>query len=196
MNRKCLFWSIVAAMFGWLIYQIISSPFKKYDDHFGREIRVTTQIHAPAAQVFRYLGDSRNAAKWSSFVHHITPLNPTEKADGTVGAFRRCFKNADESGEVWDEEILEIEPNLRRKISIFNLQNFGFSVGNLRTEQRYISLDSTNCQLTFSLFFEPKKSAFFDEMRGILTGKQIQKIFQRNLANIKKWNEMEIELVK
>lgn len=35
----------------------------------------TVEINAPADSVFKFLGNSANAHRWSVFVDHISPLN-------------------------------------------------------------------------------------------------------------------------
>ena len=87
-------------------------------------LKSSITINVTADSVFQYLGNSKNAIEWSSFVDHISPLNGKDFTDGAVGSLRRCFVQEDELGMRWDEEILEIEQSKRRKLSVYNLKEF------------------------------------------------------------------------
>ena len=142
-------------------------------------------IAAPPNAVFAYLGHSGNEAHWSTFVSHITPRNPTQHADGTKESRRRCFQHDDESGLTWDEEILEVQPNLLRTLSIYNLQNALLEAKGLRTQQRYLALQGGHTQLGFAVyiqgsFWQPKQLC-----QLLIAGYKLAPIFEQNLKNIK-----------
>lgn len=174
-----------------LLFLMGCSPFKNYEQYDHRLIKVSEDIDAKPAEVFSYLGNSDNAEDWSTFVDHIIPLNPDEKADGEQGAIRRCFVNQDESGETWDEEILLVEENKYRKLSCYNFQNFIISADNLRTEQLYETMENGNTQLSFTLFFEPEKASLMDKLKMHIAARRISSIFEDNLRNIKYFVEDE-----
>ena len=164
------------------------SPYQFQPDFQKRILIETTEIHAPIKQVFTYLGNSDNARNWSSFVSHIIPLNPKKVADGAVGSIRRCFKNPDENGEQWDEEILIVEPNQRRRLSIFNLKNFQIGSEFLLTEQLYERLGAKRCRLTFTLFLK-EEAGWIEHLKMYYASYQISRIFKKNIQNIKTINE-------
>lgn len=94
------------------------------------------EIDAPVAVVWDYGSDSTRAKDWSVFFHHITPVEGKgTAADGTVGAYRICYRNEDERGMRWDETTESITRNEHRRIRTFNLQ--GFPLGPIGTAQEY-----------------------------------------------------------
>jgi uncharacterized protein YndB with AHSA1/START domain len=168
-----------------LLLIVALSPYGRYDGFDHRLIKVSVVIQAEPAEVFTYLGNSENAADWSSFVDHITPLNADQIPDGERGAIRRCFRNKDESGERWDEEVLLVDRNKYRQLSCYNFRHFPVSAQNLQTEQRYEEIDSAITRLTFTLFYTPGKSTRIDELKMYYYGFQVAAIFKANLKNIK-----------
>jgi len=162
---------------------VIFSPFKKQKDHTTQMIKVTTVIDASPCEVFHYLGNSDNAAKWSSFVDHISLL---EGRDGEVGSLRRCFKDAAEQAEQWDETTAITEPCKRRRLTIFNLKNFPVEADGLLTEQLYKATATGQCELSFTLFFEKENPGIWNRFKMNIFSYQIHHIFKKNLANIKK----------
>ena len=172
-----------------LLVMIYFSPYGTKEGFSGKLVCTKITIKAPVKTVFDYLGDSKNAVNWSTFVHHISPINAEQFNDGEVGSQRRCFKNADEKGIVWDEEIIENLPNKKRKLSIFNAKGFPLYAENLRTEQIYSVLDPQKCGLSFSLFFEPSISTWLDELKMYFAAYWVDSIFKKNLENIKRDNE-------
>lgn len=174
---------IIGVILGLAIY---FSPYKKHKNEKGKSIQISVNIKAPVDSVFAYLGNSANAADWSSFVDHITVLNPEQTTDGTVGSFRRCFQNADEKGMTWDEEIVSVKKSKIRKLTIFNLQHFPIKAEHLATEQRYKKLSKNKTQLTFALYFDQKSTPTLDWIKMHLASYKIAQIFEKNLANIKR----------
>ncbi|MBC7643694.1 MAG: hypothetical protein H7123_01115 [Thermoleophilia bacterium] len=82
-------------------------------------------INAPVADTWTYASASKNATEWSVFFHHITPLTgPGHAPDGTVGATRVCFRNADEKGIQWSEDTKQIEPGKHRRIRTYDVKGF------------------------------------------------------------------------
>ena len=132
---------------------IAFSPYRTKKGFDKKLVHVEVFVRTPVDSVYDYLANSDNAGEWSSFVDHITPLNPLEYRDGQVGSKRRCYKKADESGIVWDEEILIAERNKRRRLSIFNMRGFPLKADRLMTEQLYRPIDNHNCALAFTLFY-------------------------------------------
>ena len=149
---------------------------------------VTTKVNASAEEIYNYLGNSEHASEWSSFVSHITPLNLEYKEDGMVGSERRCFKNNNEAGEVWDEIILEAQFPKRRLLQIYNLQNFPLSTDHLLTEQIYEEMDTDVTKLSFSLYLD-EKADWLDHVKLYYASSTIQSVFKINLENIKQINE-------
>ena len=164
---------------------VIFSPYGKNDDG-TRNVSYTVSIDAPVPIVFAYLGNSSNAAQWSVFVHHITTLNDSVIPDGAVGSIRRCYVNSDESGRRWDEEIVEVVPNLKRRLSIFNLYDFPMTANNLVTDQFYQKTANNQCELTFSVFFDVENPGMVAHLKLYFAAYRIQSIFKQNMENIKR----------
>ncbi len=148
-------------------------------------VQCSIEIDAPVDSVYAYLGNSANAAQWSVWVDHITPLNADVVPDGKAGSLRRCFQNADEQGLRWDEEILIAEHGHRRRLSIFGLVDFPMEATGLATEQRYLSLPGNRTALTFTVFYLNPPTPW-DYTKTLLGAWLIRDIFQDNMLNIKK----------
>ncbi len=142
-----------------------------------------TEIEKPCSRVYAYLGNSNNASHWSSYVDHIKPLNPREFVDGQKGSLRRCFKEANETGFTWDEEILETRQNNYRKLSCFNYKELGFKAPNMVTEQIFTP-DNGRCTLSFTLQ-NNEAISLWDRIKMKYGAYVVQSIFQTNLSRIK-----------
>lgn len=81
------------------------------------------EIRDSVSNVFAYLGNSENAKIWSVYIDHIRLISGE---DGKTNCKRRCFKNNDENGIKWDEEIVEVVQNEKKILSIYNEKNFLF----------------------------------------------------------------------
>lgn len=121
----------------------------------GGWVRHAVDIDAPIEDVWEYGSDSTRAKEWSVFFDHITPDTAQGRpADGSIGAFRRCFRDAEEHGPTWDETTEAVDPLRRRRIRTFNL--VGFPLGAIGRAQEYdvfqdyerLGVDRT--RLTFS----------------------------------------------
>jgi hypothetical protein len=178
---KCGAITLVAAI---LIF-FSCSPYRHYKGFDYRLIRTTVQINASADSVFRFLGNSANARKWSVFVDHISPLNNTQVPDGKVGSRRRCFCQSDEKGRQWDEVVTEVIPGVKRQISCYNLLGFPLNSSGLATEQLYTPLGPEKCELSFTLFFLNKKPSLWDEIKIRAVSYTVKNIFSKNMDNIK-----------
>ncbi len=142
---------------------LIFSPYGKQKNLKFKAVLTSIEINVPVDSVFTYLGKSARASDWSVYVDHITPLNLNQHKDGQVGCKRRCFTKKNESGERWDEIILEVQKNKLRRLSVFNQQNFSMQASNLLTEQRYEKINSNKAKLTLMLFFDQN---VFCRLRG------------------------------
>jgi len=161
------------------------SPYRNYPGFDGKVVKYTVEINASVDSVYQFLGDSRNASKWSVFVDHITPINADSFADGKQGSRRRCFCKADETGTQWDELITIDEPGIRRQLTIYNLKGFPMTANNLATEQIYEGINYTGCKLTFIVFFKDVKPNWIDAFKLHLAAYKITPIFKGNMNNIK-----------
>jgi len=172
---------------------LLFSPFKfdKKTNHYLLSHEVL--INRPVQKVFDYLGQSKNAANWSVYVDHITPLNAEEYKDGKVGSARRCFKNENEKGIYWDETILSVSPLKERRLSIYNLNGFPITIEHLVTYQHYENLDEHSTRLKFSLQRRQGDMTFFDWIKIKLAGYIVSCIFKKNLAGIKQQLEQQDE---
>ena len=166
---------------------ILFSPYGDKHAYNQKAIVVDTEINASASEVFRYLGDSTNASKWSTFVSSIETLNDCQVADGERGSKRRCFGK--EQGIRWDEEILLIEPNKKRLLNVYNTKGFSMMADHLLTEQIYEPISKNKTRLKLSLFYKEGKRNIFSELKMYLGAYVVADIFEANLANIKKFNE-------
>lgn len=165
------------------------SPYRHHPGFDYKLVKHSVVINAPADSVFRFLGNSGNAAKWSVYVNHISPLNRQEVPDGKPGSRRRCYCYANEKGTQWDEVITQVEPNKKRQISCYNLVDFWVSTEGLGTEQLYKPLGENKCELTFTVFFLNKRPTFWDEFKTSLAAYRIKSIFAKNMDNIKRMIE-------
>lgn len=153
-------------------------------------------IDAPVEAVWSYGSDSTRARDWSVYFHHITPIEgPGHAPDGTVGAFRICYRNADEQGLRWDETTERIVELEHREIRTFNL--VGFPMGPIgraqvyEVHQDYERIDGNRTRLTFS-----SKLARQPGFRNLLAWPVVkgcyvvfgapagQEVFVQNLENI------------
>jgi hypothetical protein len=137
--------------------------------------------------VWDYVGDSGNAAEWSVYFHHISPLSHGS-SDGTLGSVRRCYRMPDQTGVTWDEEVVRLTPLRERRIRVYNiaggkLGRFASGV-ELWVVQRYDQAEQgRRCTLTFS--------TGIDESHGLLhrvlfriASREVARIFRANLQNI------------
>jgi hypothetical protein len=164
---------------------ILFSPYGNKSGFTYKLVIESIEINAPPDKVYAFLGNSDNAAKWSSYVNHITPLNTNEFTDGQVGSVRRCFKQNDERGIQWDELISINEANKRRQLKLFNLSGFSLQANSLATEQLYENIEGNKMRLSFTLFFLNKKPGFLDLLKIYYAAYFIKSIYKKNLTNIK-----------
>lgn len=169
-----------------LLITIWFSPYGAHDGETHKSVKTAIVIDASAEKVFRYLGNSANAAKWSVYVHHISTLNDSIVSDGMPGSIRRCFTQADEQGIVWDEITTIVIPNKKRQLDIFNMAGFSMSAEGLASEQLYKPLDSNRMQLTFTLLYPNHKPTLFELLKTYIVAYKVNSIFKKNLANIKR----------
>lgn len=165
---------------------IVISPFGNKKDFPYKLVIHSVEIDAPVDSVYRFLGNSSNAAKWSVFVDHIDPLNSQLVADGKVGCRRRCFKNTNEQGLQWDEEITVSDPNKRRQLTIFNMQDFSIRAEGLATEQLYEPISEHKTRLSFTLFYLNAKPSVADLLKTYVSAFKVKHIYKQNMANIKR----------
>jgi hypothetical protein len=186
--KKFLVWSFIILLltFSGLI---IFSPYGNHDGFSYKLIVNTVAINAPVDSVFRFLGNSNNARKWSVFVDHITPLNTDSFPDGKPGSRRRCFCNADESGTRWDEVVTENVLNKKRQICCYALVDFSMSASNLATEQIYEATGNDKCKLTFTLFFKGAPPSLWGSIKTYIAAYKIKSIFSANMDNIRRISE-------
>lgn len=171
---------------------IIFSPYMKNAGNNYRSVDFTIEINAPSDSVFKYLGNSGNAKEWSSYVDHITTLNADNHTDGTVGSLRRCFKDKNEEGIIWDEETVEVIQGKKRRLTIFNLKGFPIKAEGLQTEQLYVKISAKKSRLTFSVFFRDHVPTWSESLKMHFASYKIHSIFEENLKNVKQLVEKEM----
>lgn len=167
---------------------IAFSPYGSKKGFAHKLIIHSTYINAPVGKVLNFLGNSGNASRWSSFVNHITVLNPESFTDGAVGSRRRCFRNGNEQGMQWDELITEAAINKKRQLSIYNLRDFSITAQHLAAEQLYETISEKKCRLTFTVFFKDVKQTIWETIKMYLAAYRINPVFEKNLSNIKQNN--------
>ncbi len=163
---------------GIVIYAL--SPVHRVDNG-NLEISDGILIRQPVRFVYQYMGNSANAAAWSSFVHHIRLLGGV---DGSVHCKRRCFKHEDEKGLQWDEEIIRVDSLNKRRLRIYNARGFPMYVTGLETEQRY-HMKGDVCSLSLVLIL-PKGASLWSKIKFYIGGYKVKSIFRANLKNIKR----------
>lgn len=169
-----------------LICLIVFSPFGNKEGFKYKILIHTVDINAPVDSVFNFLGNSGNASRWSSYVDHIVPLNGDEISDGKVGSIRRCYKEASERGQTWDERIILVEKNKRRQLIIYNMQEFDMKADGLATEQLYEVISPLKTRLSFTLFYKDEDPSIMDLLKTYFAAFSVKKIFEKNLSNVKR----------
>ncbi|HRO74719.1 MAG TPA: hypothetical protein PLP27_01055 [Crocinitomicaceae bacterium] len=154
-----------------------------------RSVRNSIEISKSATEIYNYLGNSNNASHWSVYVDHITTLNADKIPEGTVGSTRRCFKNQNEQGIVWDEDITETIPNVKRQLSIYNAKEFPIMADGLLTEQLYEPINDSITILTFTLFHKDANPTIWTVIKFHVAAYVVSSVFNRNLKNIKQYVE-------
>jgi uncharacterized protein YndB with AHSA1/START domain len=165
---------------------IAFSPYGSQEGFPYKLVKCTVEINAPVDSVFKFLGNSKNASRWSVYVDHITPLNADSFPDGSVGCRRRCFCNKDETGTQWDELTTERVPDKKRQLTIYNMKDFSMTAENLATEQHYEKTANNKCSLTFTVFFKGEEPGLWDSFKTYIAAYKINSIFEKNMANIKR----------
>jgi uncharacterized protein YndB with AHSA1/START domain len=168
-----------------LVAMVLFSPYSRTEVGI-KKVAHTISIDAPVEVVFDYLGSSANAARWSVFVDHITTLNDSIVPDGAVGSVRRCFVHSDENGTQWDEEIVELIPYEKRRLTIFNMQDFPLTADHLVTEQLYRKTAEDQCELTFTVFYDVENPGLASHLKLYFAAYRIESIFKQNMENIKR----------
>jgi hypothetical protein len=167
-----------------VVITILFSPYGRKDRESQKIIKESIIINATSEEVYNYLGNSDNAEDWSVYVDHITSINSETHKDGEIGSVRRCFKSKDETGTCWDEEILITEKNKRRRLSIFNMHEFGVATDILVTEQLYLQ-KGDKCEVFLTLFYLPGKANWYDELKLYFSAYKVTDLFKGNLKGIK-----------
>ena len=185
---------IVSTIFSLLIMgiflMIIFSPFGNQEGQDYKSVKENILIKAPVEKVYSYLGNSKNAREWSVYIDHINTLNSDQIADGEQGSIRQCFVNEDEKGKRWYEETLFTELNTRRRLSCYKFIDFEITAGTLYTEQVYEETKDGHCLLSFTLFIPPGESTFWKRLKIYYGAYEVARVFEKNLKNIKKYNEI------
>ncbi|MFT5780133.1 MAG: hypothetical protein ACI837_003094 [Crocinitomicaceae bacterium] len=164
---------------------IIFSPYHKHGSTDYRTLEFSIEIDAPVDSVYAYLGDSDNAEDWSIYVDHISALNSNECADGAVGAKRRCFQEANEEGIIWDEQVVEVIPSRKRRLTIYNLKGFSVQANGLETEQIYEVISPNKTRLTFTVFYGDHNPSAIESLKMYYASYEMYRIFKGNLERVK-----------
>lgn len=149
----------------------------------------SVEINAPIAEVWNFLSDNRNAKGWSVIFDHIEPKADSPVAEGSIGALRRCYRNANKEGFFWDERTLTTEPYSYRSLRTFNISNTSwdfFENFQFTAHQTYEDLGNNKTRLTFSGDLDDyKKYSVAERFVFWITQYEGERIFRLNLENIK-----------
>lgn len=185
---KILIW-LIAIFIVASIVMIIMSPYGKQEGFDHKLVKTTIDIDRPVEAVYKYLGNSANASKWSVYVDHISPMNADSFPDGAVGSRRRVFCNADEQGRRWDELISENILHSKRELELYNYHDFPMTADHLATSQLYERTSDSTTRLTFTVFFKEYEPSLIETYKMYLGAFWIQNIFEKNMKNIKMYVE-------
>lgn len=163
---------------------LLLSPYKLHSDDF-KTVEYAMDIESPIDSVFKYMSNSSFASDWSSFVDHITPLNPDDFRDGEKGSVRRVFVTENEQGAQWDEKIIEVVPNKKRTLTIYNIQGLPLKADGLLTDQRYEKINASKTRLSLVLYFDEQHRGILQGIKMHLAAYRVHSIFKKNLVNIK-----------
>lgn len=183
---KKILLGIVIAFCVALLAMVVFSPYKSHDGFDYKLVKHTIVINAPVDSVFKFLGNSSNARKWSVYVNHISTLNSDEVKDGLPGSIRRAFCTEDEKGQRWDELVTIVEPNKRRQLVTYDYIDFSMTAEDLATEQIYEVIDANSTQLTFTLFFKDHEPTLFEKLKMNFAAYVVLDIYKKNMNNIKR----------
>jgi hypothetical protein len=150
------------------------------------EQSATVVIDAPIDEVWKYTGDSSQAAKWSTFFDHITPMPGIP--EGQVGALRRCYRRPDNSGLNWDERTVAVQAPTRRELRTFNIQRSpipGMDGYEFEVVHTLRALGPNQTELTFSSTVAKWDFRWSAIKKLIFGGVEAAKIVQDNVENIK-----------
>lgn len=168
------------------IFYLILSPYKYRPERGDWAIVEKVEINAHAGQLYTYLGNSANAAEWSSYVSEIRPLNEQAFPDGAKNSRRRCFYIKDHR-RTWDEQIDSTRENAYRRLRVYNLHNFPMSSEHLLTEQQYLST-KYGTKLSLTLYLD-RDASLLDQLKIQAAAFIVASIFEGNLQKIKEVNE-------
>lgn len=184
MDNMLKFIVCIGALILLSLISLLFSPYGANQCYAHKAIISEVCIDAPASDIYQYLGKSSNATSWSTFVKLIEPLNDDLFEDGKEGSLRRCF--AKDTSIIWDEKITKVEFGQMRRLQIIDPRGFLVIADNLVTEQLYTQFDTGRTRLSLTLYFDIEKEIdFFSEIKMYLAAYQVNRIFNKNLENIK-----------
>lgn len=157
--------------------------YKKLD--WSQAYSGSVTVDRPISEVWAYVSDSTKAREWSVYFHHIGLISDP-KTDGQVGATRRCYRNENEKGVFWDEDILAVEPEKQRILLSYNFNGFRSETKTYSSfvMQEYIRLNEHQTKLVFKTM-GTEAMTFLDKIIFYFARTQVEEIFKKNLENIK-----------
>jgi hypothetical protein len=160
------------------------------------EQTATVVINAPIEAVWAYTGKAAKAADWSVFFDHISPLPGIP--EGQVGALRRCYRHADETGLTWDEATVSVQAPTFRQIRTFNIRNSpipGMETVAFHVYHRLRALGPNRTELTFASSVANWRQVRIQPSYWRMvfqSGNEAARIVQLNVENIKALVEAEV----
>ena len=178
------FLSLFSLAFGYNAELIKMSDYSVLD--WSKAYKKEVIIERPLEDVWEYASDSSKAREWSVYFHHIKPL-PGPIEDGKVGSTRRCFRNENEKGAFWDEEVLDVQPLKSRLILSYNFGGYYWKSPTFVTYvlQQYEKIDDNTTRMSFSTIATPTMN-YVDRLIFFFSQFQVREVFQKNLENIKR----------
>jgi uncharacterized protein YndB with AHSA1/START domain len=170
---------------------IMNSPYKLQPGSDRRMLSISTDIAAAADSVYRFLGDTANAERWSVFIDEIAPLNADSVQPWAAGSRLRCFVRNDGKERRWDETVREAVPGRKRLLVLYGFEGFSAAPDSLTLEQIFAPMEDAEgrevaaSRLTFNLYFT-RGPGWRETLQMFFAAYSVKGIFSRDLAHVKR----------
>ncbi len=194
---------------------IAITPFPAFC-HNAEVAEASIVINSSIDDVWNFIGNNENAASWSVFFSKIVKCPVTDcpqnegKSAVDIGYTSRGFRNADETGIFWDEEIISVRKEKDLYYKHIRASNFHGYLGDgyqksweIKVEREYKYLSPKKTMVTFratpvkykDLSVNQSKNPsdhlarltyyFWERSFTLLAKENTREIFKKNLENIK-----------
>lgn len=171
-----------------IIALVLFFRFSPYDNENGNKkklIKTSIIINKPVDTVYYFMSKNKPCEKGLLYLDHIDVLNNPKKANSEVGTKKRFYTNADETGQQFDGIVINSIKNKKRRLELFNFQNFPMEFNNLIHEQTFSKIGKNKCKLNMKLFYKKNTPEFWDEVKAHIASYRIKKAFKENMLVIK-----------